>query len=221
MELSKEKICQDIEEIREVIECTKTTYAGLYKMFFTYGFIQGMKQILKFASVSLWQAGGICGYVNLGIDLICNLYLLLCFVKIYGNEKGTTNRYYLSTLSIWGVLSISVPFLMLGVRLTAVLCKVDTALQLLPLLSKYEMLINMLLVCTAAIAVGFVIDQRWMIAVSMFVLFVFMISDMFSIGGSTQMKISIAAAYYLVITIFGYIGLGMMLLLKEKQSADI
>lgn len=58
MELSKEKICQDIEEIREVIECTKTTYAGLYKMFFTYGFIQGMKQILKFASVSLWQAGG-------------------------------------------------------------------------------------------------------------------------------------------------------------------
>ena len=28
MELSKEKICQDIEEIREVIECTKTTYAG-------------------------------------------------------------------------------------------------------------------------------------------------------------------------------------------------
>lgn len=221
MELSTAKIFKDIEEIKDVIECTKRKYTGLYKMFFSYGLIQGMKQILKFASISIWRTGGICGYVNMGLELICDLFVLLYFVKIYRTEQRTTNTYYLSTFSIWGVITVSTSFLMFGVRLFVILSKIDTGLQLLALLSKYEMLINMLLICTATITVGFIIDQRWMIVLSIFILFVFMITDVFSIDGSTQMKVNIATAYYLLITIFGYIALGMNLLLKEKKSADI
>lgn len=189
--------------------------AGLYRMFFFYGLTNGVKQILGAMITLIWKANNICGYLNFGIDMLCSILILLYFIKIYNSEKNTANKYYLSVISIWGVIVSLLPFVMSGIRIAATVFFDVVPLQLLPTLSEYEMMINILMICVAIIIVGFTSDKRWMTTIAIFILFTFLITDTFQIGRGILNIIDADGIYYLVVMVFGYICLG--LLFREKR----
>ena len=55
--------------------------------------------------------------------MICSAIIGIFYFLIYKNERRASNRYYLSTLSIWGILAISTPFILFATRLVLALSK--------------------------------------------------------------------------------------------------
>lgn len=227
MELTQKRVYEDIEEIKNTIECSKRKLTGIYKLFLAYGIFQGLVLLLNLFTVFIGGRDGIVAYFNLGVEMIAVVAVTGLFVKIYKVEKDTSNKYYLSTISIWGVIAVAMPFLVFAARLVIIVWGKNIALEALPILTNYKMVINMLLVCAATISVAYVIDKRWMVVLAIIVLFGYIVIDLFpqalfliSIKNGIQIEMSISTIFYYVANVLGYIGLGFLLLCQEKKSGD-
>lgn len=213
MELSKRN--KDIEGIKDIGEDSVPYYRGLYNIFFAYGITYGIKEFLKYIAILIWNKNGICGYINFGIELTGSVFILALFFRFIRRE--TKNKYYIDTISIWGTMAVSMPFLMFGIRLIISLFNSDKDIGLLPRLSEQEMFIDMLLLCIATISVGNIIDKKWMRVLSIIILFIFLMVYIISNNFANQEKLNIAVLYYLVVLVFGYISLGLILFFKGNK----
>lgn len=117
MELTQKRIYKDIEEIKNTIECSKRNYTGPYKLFLLYGTLQGVLLVLNLFSAVIWGASDNGAMFNFASQMICSAIIGIFYFLIYKNERRASNRYYLSTLSIWGILAISTPFILFATRL--------------------------------------------------------------------------------------------------------
>lgn len=210
MELTKRN--KNIEGIKDIDEDSVPYYWGLYNIFFVYGITHGITEFLKYIAILIWNKNGICGYINFGLELTCSVFILAFFLRFIRRENK--NKYYVDTISIWGTMAVSIPFLMFGVRLTISLFNIDKDIRLLPRLSEQEMFIDILLLCIATISVGNIIDQKWMRVLSIVILFIFLMVYIISNNFANQEKLNIAVLYYLIIFVFGYISLGLILFFK-------
>lgn len=213
MELSKKN--KDIKEIKDIDEDFVPYHRGIYNIFFVYGITHGIKEFLKYIAILIWNKNGICGYLNFGIELTCSVFILALFLRFIRRE--TKNKYYIDTISIWGTMAVSMPFLMFGVRLIISLFNTNKDIGLLPRLSEQEMFIDILLLCIATISVGNIIDRKWMRVLSIIILFIFLMVNIISNNYADQEKINIAVICYLLVLVFGYIALGLVLFFKGKK----
>ena len=226
MELTQKKVYQDIEEIKNTIECSKRKLSGPYKLFFVYGILQGLMLILNLLGIFIWHGNGITAYSNFVVDIIVAIVMTGIFVKIYRNEKNTSNKYYLSVISIWGMIVVAMPFLLFAARLVIIISRVNIGIESLSDLTNYKMIVNMLLACAATISVAYLTDKNWMVALAIIIMFVYILANLFSQVlfyvpvKNIQIQVNIAEIFYYVINIFGYIGLGFLLLRQEKKSGN-
>lgn len=226
MELTQKRVYEDIEEIKNTIECSKRKLTGFYKLFFAYGILQGLMLLLNLLGIFIWGQNGIAAYFNLGVEMAGAVAVTGIFVKIYWDEKDTSNKYYLSSISIWGMIAVAVPFLLFAARLVIIASGKDMALEALPALANYKMVIHMLLVCAAMISVAYVIDKRWMAVLAIIVLFAYILAGLFSQEffyipvKSIQIQVNIAEIFYYAANTLGYIGLGFLLLRQEKKNGN-
>lgn len=225
MELSQKKIYNDIEEIKTTIECSKRKLSGPYRLFLGYGIVQGIIFILNLTGSIIWNPDNGIPYFNFAVEMAGAGAVVILYLLVYGREKHTSNKYYLTAISIWGLIAAILPFLMLAARLVIIVWGKNFAVHSMYLLEEYKMLINMLLVCTAMIMTGYVVDKKWLTVLSMLLLFCFVIINIFpdvyyslSIKG-IERQVTLAGLFYLLVNIWGYIGLG--LLLYREKNADI
>lgn len=231
MKLTQQKIYENIEEIKETIECSKRKFSGLYKLFLGYGILQGILFIFDLiGSITLWSNFKTT-YLNFAAEMVTSIIVVILYVKVYKSEKNTSNRYYLITLSIWGIMVTVMPFLLLTARLLNTLWGNESAIVMLKTLEDYDMLANMMLICSAIIMVGYIIDKRWLLVISILLLFGFIIvrgipvvmEIPILVKGNIKMSLTLSASaiVYYVFNIGGYIGLGTLLKYQEKKSGNI
>lgn len=228
MELTQKRIYEDIEEIRETIESSKRRLAGPYKLFFAYGILQGLVLVLNLFATVFWRASGIESYFNFGVEMVFAIAVTFLFVKVYKEEKDSSNRYYLSTIGIWGIIAVVMPFLLFAARLVIMFLGKDMAMEVLQTLADYKVVINILLVCAAMITVAYVTDMRWQVILAILVLFGFILANLFPqalltipIGRNIQLVMKASIVFYYVTNVLGYLGLGFLLLYQERKSGNI
>lgn len=225
MDLTQREAFEDIRQIRETIECSRRKYSGLYKLFFAYGILQGILFACIAAGNFIWGANDGNGYFTLVTEMIGAGIITVVYWKIYGQEKDTANRYYLTTISIWGMITILMPFLMFAVRLVIAFSGDQSAAGALPLLMDYGMWTSILLGCAAVITVGYLIDRRWMTVLAAGILLVSLMIRILPAAFTVDLRqniieIPLFSILYYVINIAGYIVLGFLLLYQEKKSGN-
>ena len=193
-----------------------------------YGILQGVLLVLNLFSAVIWGASDNGTMFNFASQMICSAIIGIFYFLIYKTERRASNRYYLSTLSIWGILAISTPFILFATRLVLALSKSELVTDNLVFLTDYENLINIVLVCIAIITVGYIVNKRGLVGLAILILFCFItikvlptVNIYIKLNLDNQLQISISSIFYCVVNIFGYIGLGLILLRQEKKSANI
>ena len=118
------------------------------------------------------------------------------------NETRASNRYYLPTLSIWGILAISTPFILFATRLVLALSKSELVTDNLVFLTDYENLINIVLVCIAIITVGYIVNKRGLVGLAILILFCFItikvlptVNIYIKLNLDNQLQISISSIF--------------------------
>ena len=87
------------------------------------------------------------GVIPFIIDILAAVYMVLFYFKIYKSEKMISNKYYLSCISMWGIIAIMLPFISFAVRVVLMLVvPSEKEIILLPKLQEFDMLINIVLV---------------------------------------------------------------------------
>lgn len=228
MELTQKRIYEDIGEIKETIECSKRKFSGPYKLFLGYGILQGALLIFNLVGNIVLGLSSGNAYFNFATEAAVSVITIVLYLMVYKSERNTSNRYYLIAISIWGIIAVALPFLLFSARLAVAFCGNDSAVEMLQVLADYKMLANMVLVCVAIIMVGYITDKRWMLALSILTLFVFVITRVMPatgiaipIKGNMEMEIALYSIVYYVFNVLGYIGLGLLLKHQEKKSGNI
>jgi len=214
MDLNENKAYEDFQTIRKTLEQTKNDYKGLSIILFRYGLIRLILIILSIVLGSFVTYDGTLGgsVSTMVLNLLFPIYMTVLFLKVYHSENMTSNKYYLSCIGMWGIITIALPFFNLAIRVTIMVLASENAPYLLPKQQDYTMLINMLLFCFCIIICGFITNKKGYIILSLLILFIFL--DLNILYYNTRIsKIGtnvLTIFYYSCITI-GYIGLSYML----------
>ncbi len=228
MELTKNRVYEDIAEIRETIECSKKKYSGLYTLLLGYGLLQAIFLLLDFAGAFFWGAGSENAVYNFATGMTGAALAVVLYLTVYNREKHTSNRYYLAVMGIWGILAVAVPFMMFVARIFLAFVGNASVWESYYILREYEMAANMLLVCAAAIMVGYIIDRKGLCVLALLPLLCFMILRVFpvvqftfSVKADMQIQLTLSAVFYYMANIGGYTGLGFLLKRQEKKRGNI
>lgn len=228
MELTKKKIYEDIEEIRETIECSKRKFSGPYKLFLGYGILQAALLGFNVIGMVIWGANNETAYFNFAVGMIGAMITATLYFLLYRMEKKSSNRYYLVAISTWGIIAIAMPFLLFAARIAIMVRGQGAAVETLQTLEEYKMLVSILLVCVAMIMVGYITDKMSLLVTAVIVLLCFIVlrvlpesSFLISVKENVTLEITFSALFYYIANIFGYIGLGMLLKYQEKKYGNI
>lgn len=228
MEMTQEKIYEEIGEIRETIEFSKRKFTGPYKLFFGYGGLQGILFIINLIGSFVFKIGNGNAYFNFVLEMLISIIIVILYLAIYKSEKITSNRYYLIAISTWGILIAALPFLLFGARLVIMLWAKESALEALQVLMDYKMMASMMLACVAAITTGYIIDKRQVSFFAVLILFCFICTRVLSgasftifVNANTEIVLELSMIIYYVINIIGYIVLGILIKCQEKKSGNI
>ena len=219
MNLEKEKAYDDLTTITETLEQTRKDYSGLYEILWRYGAIQIALCVFPIVLRKVWGDHSSFGFVALALGILAAVYMLIIYFKIYNKENITSNKYYLSCLGMWGVIAVALPFVEIAVRGIILAVSPERALDLLPRLQEFDMLINILLVCFCFIICGFIVNRKGLIILSIIILFVFITLDMlyYNSGVSGRGPAALIIFYYICITV-GYLGLSYILRWSSKDG---
>ncbi len=155
------------------------------------------------------------GFYNVTIALKTVMYILffVYFIKIYREEKVSSNRYYLSFLSILIGVTVLLPLLIFIIRnMFDYNVPIEKVSEFLMSLQKLSTLSNILLFCFSMIVCGYIIRKKRMIFTSGIFLFLYLITTLiynnvvFTIGlTETPSSISLSELYYCLTMSIGYI----------------
>lgn len=87
MELTKKRIYEDIEEIRETIECSKRKFSGPYKLFLGYGILQAALLGFNVIGMVIWGANNETAYFNFAVGMIGAMITATLYFLLYRMEK--------------------------------------------------------------------------------------------------------------------------------------
>ena len=155
------------------------------------------------------------GFYNITIALKTVMYILffVYFIKVYREEKVSSNRYYLSFLSILIGVTVLLPLLIFIIRnMFDYNVPIEKVSEFLMNLQWLSTLSNILLFCFSMIVCGYIIRKKRMIFTSGILLFLYLITALiynnviFTIGlTKTPSSISLSELYYCLTTSIGYI----------------
>lgn len=213
----EDKVCEELKSIYGTIEQAKKKYTGLYILFITYALVQGISIIMQFAARLVLGADAITANINMFKDLILYIVMIFIFIQVYRKERNLANKYYISCISIWGIIATSFPIIFFLVRMMVLVFDNSNAIIVLPRQADYRLLINIILFCLAIIITGVVTERTWILLCAVIYLF-------FAVSLISLPDLSIDGSNSLInyiLYIAGYISLGILLWKQEKKSGDI
>lgn len=219
MNLDENKAYEDFTTIAKTLEQTKKDYNGLHKILLRYGVVQLILCMLSIVLGSFLKNHTAFGFISLFLDIMAAIYMMSVYFRIYNTENITSNKYYLSCLSTWGIMAVSLPFLNLAVRWIVFTVSPQNVIQLLPKMEEYTMLINILLFCFCFIICSFITNKKSLIILSLIILFLFIILDMLYYNSNiSELGSSILTIFYYACITIGYIALSYTLQRSHKNG---
>lgn len=217
---------EDILIIKNSIEKTKSNYTILYKIFMIYGIVNLISNLPTTIELLMLKPSEIPVYFNLISNITIYIFFLIFYIKIFKNEKISSNKYYISFLSIFAGVSFLLPLILYAIRtligLTSSGEKIGSSFIYLESLS---MMSNILLLCFCIIISGYILKKRGMLLISSVVLFIFLIlSSIYNNIGYTiifsdyHVNITLLSVYYRFLESFGYIIMAMVLKYAERTK---
>ena len=111
--MDKTTALDNINFIKQALDESRITYKGLYKLCIINGLCYSAYMLSNFLfmlfSTNHLPGGHFISYISLVISLLYILIPVIAFVIIYKSEKKYNNRYYLSIIDTWAVISIILP----------------------------------------------------------------------------------------------------------------
>lgn len=219
MELNEKKAYEDFESIKVTLDQAKKGYNGLYEILWTYGVIQLILCVLSILMGSLLKNLVAYSFISLLLNTLATIYIMIFYFRLYNAENTTSNKYYLSCISMWGVITIVLPFINIAVRVTILAAAPDQAIILLPKIQEYNMIINILLVCFCFIICGFICNEKVLIILSIIILFVFLeLSILYYNTNISEHGTTMLTVFYYICVTLGYIGLSYLLRWRNKNG---
>lgn len=212
MVLDNKKAYEDFETIRTTLEQSKKNYGGFSILLFQYGFIQLILIVLSYALGSLIFYDSRYSMILFALEIIFDLYMIVLFLKIFRDEKLTSNKYYLSCISMWGLITISLPIISLVVRVTVIFFASNVSNSAMVKLVASTGDIDILLFCFAALICGFITNKKAYIAMSIVILFTYLeLSALFFDTSLSALGEQVLYIFYNTIISVGYIVLSIIL----------
>lgn len=219
MALDEKKAHEDFETIRMTLDQAKKGYNGLYELLLRYGLVQLILCVFSIVMGNLLRNFSGFGFISLVLNILAAIYMTVFYFKVYNAENETSNKYYLSCISMWGIIAITLPFINIAIRGTILAISSDKAIDLLPKIQEYNMIINILLVCFSFIICGNISNKKILIISSIIILYVFL--NLYILYYNTNVSeigtAALTVLYYICITL-GYIGLSYMLRWRNKNG---
>ncbi|MGD9568682.1 MAG: hypothetical protein AB7V48_10200 [Sedimentibacter sp.] len=212
MKLSKDQAFNDVQTIKETLESTKLNFKGFYTILLLYGVLRLALYIIALFTKFIFKNVPGYGFFPFFIDTFISVFILIVFLKVFKSEKDVSNKYYLSCMTTWGIIAVALPFIMLAIRFIIFLfLPSEFTLNAISKLSEFNMLINVVLLILCFIMCSILTNNKWLISISLLILFVFLLLDTFFYN---TMKINgtlILYVFYNIATSVGYIILAYLL----------
>jgi len=223
MDLNEKKVYEDFDTIRKTLEQTKKDYNGLSVILFRYGLVQLILITLTIILGNVFRYfGNLGGFVRIsvGLNILAAVYMTVFFLKIYHSENMTSNKYYLSCIGMWGIITIALPFINFAIRGIIIVLDIDNANYYLLIKEQdHSLLINMLLFCFCMIICGFITEKKGCIVASLLILFVFLdLNILYFNTNISKIGTSVFTIFYYACITIGYIGLSYMLRWRSKHG---
>ncbi|MDR2888636.1 MAG: hypothetical protein LBV33_02215 [Lachnospiraceae bacterium] len=208
---------EDINMIKSTMENTKINFSGTYWLCF----IRGTYHILSFLVffISVWNPGT---KIILFTNPVLIIGMFIGFIIIYNSEKKHTNRFYLSFLSIWGIIVIAIPTMIFLIRIINYFYfRNDSVNLILLVISSFT---NALLFCICIIIYAFLIKKKYPIFLSLGILFTYLFVSTclnnvglpFNTALSNDTTLLLASIFTFIFIDVGYILLGFALMKRSK-----
>jgi len=214
MDLNENKAYEDFQTIRKTLEQTKNDYKGLSIILFRYGLIQLILIILSIVLGGFIRYDGTLGgsVILTVLNILFPIYMTVIFLKVYHLENMTSNKYYLSCIGMWGIITIALPFINFVIRVSIMVLAHENSGYLLPKQQDHTTLINMLLFCFCIIICGFITNKKGYIILSLLILFIFLeLNILYYNTEISEIGTRVLTIFYYSCITIGYIGLSYML----------
>jgi len=217
MDLDAKKVHDDFAIIARTFEQAKKSYNGIQEILLRYGIVQ---LILTIISVVLGSSlKNHTGFILLFLDMIAAIYMMTVFFRVYKAENITSNKYYISCLSTWGIIAVALPFINIAARWIIFAVYPEGVIHLLPKMQEYTMLINILLFSFCLIISSFIINKKSLIILSIAILFTFItLNVLFYNTNLSELGITTLTIFYYVCITLGYIILSYTLRRSNKNG---
>lgn len=159
------------------------------------------------------------------------LLLVIGYVCLYRSEKKYSNKYYVSMLSVWGIVAIAVPVCAAIVDiLGGVILQENTNMYNHSIIFYISNFSGILLFSIFLIICAYLMDRKYFIGLAVAVLFAYMLlaacfgdkSIPFPfMPGQPQAGIPYHSVYYNVVTWFGYFVLGLYIRYRERRESGL
>jgi magnesium-transporting ATPase (P-type) len=212
---------EDIAIIKDSIEQVKENRYRLYNILMIVGLINlvyhGASTIAAIF-LDAYEYGKFYG-VSWSLNRIAYAIFFIYYIKIYREEKFSSNKYYLSFLNIFGAITFLLPLIMYIIKMMSfVNISNEMTSNLIMQSMDMSMLSNILLLCFSAIMCGTILRKKSIQFLSIGILFVYMLLSLvykdiaYTIGISeTPASTSLLSIYYILAISVGYIIIAIIL----------
>lgn len=223
------EVIENIFIIKNSIGKAQRNYDKIYKFLLLLGIINlvyhGMAMIL---AIGLEPPIGLrYQHINQFLYAITLVAFFIYYIKIYIEEKISSNKYYLSFLNIFAGITFLLPFLMFIIRmlLGSMNIPYEEISASLIQLQELEMLANVFLFCSIVVLCGHILRKKSMTVISAVFLFIYLVilfiyKDVeYAISFSVAPTfISLLSMYHFLLISIGYIILAMIIKYKNSES---
>lgn len=218
---------QDIHIIKETLRDAKVRYRGIYLMCFLMAAFNGVKYLWTLLQLRFMPGMLAASFM---IHYIWPLLLVVSFLCLYRNEKGYSNKYYLSMIGIWGFMAGVIPAMTALVDVISLFImngQTRSAAQIGG--SDFmESISNMLLFSILLVICAYILENRFFMVLAILNLLCYMILETcfttagipFPMDGQKQVRLACSSVYSITITCPGYLALGIYLRGRQAKSEE-
>ena len=225
MTTEQQKAASDISVIKEALDNTKTNNKLLQWLFL----LSGIKNIFFLTSITLLHLFvsnlDTIGVWYIPINIVCYVFIAAAAIKITYIARRSSNKYCITYFSIYSAVVILMPLILLVTRIMSGMIATDSNAALISL-NQLSTFLEVALFSGALITVGVLGSARGFSVASILNILIYLllyVSDKTLIWGEVQtgtISSDYSSIYYTVIISFGYIILGIYLLVKNKRNAS-
>lgn len=217
---SKEKALSDLNVIKEALNKSKTNSQPVKNIFFVFGTMNMLLLVMQFITHYFILDLPTLAFTSNILSITIYLLTTLLLVRISRQKMKDTNRYYRLFLSVFLMVSIGLPLILLITRMISGF-RAPAETELFILLNQMSTVLNIFLFSISLLIVGSIKESRMISSLSVVNLLIFFLllplESHLLIENSQMITAQYSALYSGFILSLGYIFLGTLLNKKGKS----